>query len=56
MAGKLFVVAVSWFEARVGGVRHNLAILAVTPHTHVVEGHVSTRVGAINGFEFDAEP
>lgn len=56
MAGKLFVVAVSWFEAWVGGVRHDIAILSVTPHTQVVEGHIPTRVGAIYCLEFDAEP
>ena len=57
MAGELFVVvAISWFDAWVGGVRHDLAILAVTPHTHVVEGHIPTRVGAVYRLEFDAEP
>ena len=56
MTCKLVIVAVSWFEAWVGGVRHDIAILSVTPHTQVVEGHIPTRVGAIYCLEFDAEP
>ena len=56
MAGKLFVVAISRFEAWVGVVGHDIAILAVTPHTQIVEGNIPAGVGAIYSFEFDAKP
>ena len=56
MAGKLFVVAVSWFDPRIGGVRYDFAILAVTPHTQVIEGDIATRIRAIYSLEFDTEP
>ena len=56
MTCKLVIVAVSWFDPRVGGVRYDFAILAVTPHTQVIEGDVATRVGAIYSLEFDTKP
>ena len=56
MTCKLVIVAVSWFDPRIGGVRYDFAILAVTPHTQVIEGDIATRIRAIYSLEFDTEP
>ena len=56
MTSKLVIVAVSWFDPRVGGVRYDFAILTVTPHTQIIEGDIATRIRAIYSLEFDTEP
>ena len=54
MTCKLVIVAVSWFDPRIGGVRYDFAILE--SRVQVIEGDIATRIRAIYSLEFDTEP